>query len=147
MATVTLRPNETFESLMRRFKKTVERAGILADYREHEVFEKPSVKKKHKQIAARKRALKKARRLENFPRKSNENFRFSKDRTEKIYAAPQKNRSDFKKKFVNTPNQDNRPAYKPNQDNRPVNKPSTYSNRPSYKPNDNNRPLLKPNNK
>jgi len=43
---------------MRRFKKQCEKVGILADMRKHEHYEKPSVKKKKKAIAARKRATK-----------------------------------------------------------------------------------------
>ena len=56
MSWVKAKPNESFESLMKRFKKAVERSGILADYKKHEVYEKPSVKRKRKQAAARKRA-------------------------------------------------------------------------------------------
>ena len=44
---------------MRRFKKACEKSGVLADMRRHEAYEKPSVKKKKKAIAARKRARKK----------------------------------------------------------------------------------------
>jgi len=58
---VRLRDNESIESAIRRFKKTCEKAGILAELRKREHFEKPSIKKKKKAIAARKRALKRAR--------------------------------------------------------------------------------------
>ena len=46
---------------MRRFKKICEKAGILSEIRKHEYYEKPSVKRKKKAIAARKRAKKKGR--------------------------------------------------------------------------------------
>lgn len=46
---------------MRRFKKQCEKAGILSEIRKREHYEKPSVKKKKKSIAARKRAKKKGR--------------------------------------------------------------------------------------
>jgi len=58
---VRIRDNESIESAIRRFKKTCEKAGILAELRKREHFEKPSIKKKKKAIAARKRALKRAR--------------------------------------------------------------------------------------
>lgn len=50
---------ESFESLMRRFKKQCEKAGILSEIRKREHYDKPSVKLKKKSIAARKRAFKK----------------------------------------------------------------------------------------
>ena len=46
---------------MRRFKKQCEKSGILSEIRKREHFEKPSVKRKKKAIAARKRAKKKGR--------------------------------------------------------------------------------------
>lgn len=46
---------------MRRFKKQCEKAGILSEVRKREHFEKPSVKRKRKAIAARKRMMKKMR--------------------------------------------------------------------------------------
>ncbi len=61
MTGVRVRDNESIESAIRRFKKTCEKAGILAELRKREHFEKPSIKKKKKAIAARKRALKRAR--------------------------------------------------------------------------------------
>ena len=44
---------------MRRFKKQCEKAGILSEVRKREHYEKPSIKKKRKTVAARKRAIKK----------------------------------------------------------------------------------------
>lgn len=55
---VKLRPNETFESLLRRFKKYVVKNNIIQDYRKHEYFMKPSVRRKLKSEIARKRARK-----------------------------------------------------------------------------------------
>jgi small subunit ribosomal protein S21 len=55
---VKLRPNETFESLLRRFKKYVVKNNIIQDYRKHEYFTKPSVRRKLKSEIARKRARK-----------------------------------------------------------------------------------------
>ena len=61
MAGVRVREGESFESAMRRFKKQCEKAGILSEIRKREHYEKPSVKKKKKALAARKRAKKKGR--------------------------------------------------------------------------------------
>ena len=55
---VKLRPNETFESLLKRFKKYVVKNNIIQDYRKHEYFIKPSVRRKLKSEIARKRARK-----------------------------------------------------------------------------------------
>jgi small subunit ribosomal protein S21 len=48
---------------MRRFKKQVEKAGILSELRRREYYDKPSIRKKKKAAAARKRALKKLKRM------------------------------------------------------------------------------------
>ena len=62
MAGVRVREGESFESFMRRFKKQCEKAGILSEIRKREHYEKPSVKRKKKALAARKRAKKKGHR-------------------------------------------------------------------------------------
>lgn len=54
--------NESIESALRRFKKQIERGGILPEVRKREFYEKPSERKKKKLIAARKRLVKKSRR-------------------------------------------------------------------------------------
>ena len=56
-----VRETEPYESAIRRFKKQCEKAGILSEIRKREHYEKPSVKRKKKALAAKKRALKKAR--------------------------------------------------------------------------------------
>lgn len=61
VALIRIRDNEAFEQAFRRFKKSCEKAGILSEVKKREHFEKPSVRKKKKSIAARKRALKKGR--------------------------------------------------------------------------------------
>ena len=61
MAAIKVREGESFESAIRRFKKICEKSGILSEIRKHEAFEKPSVKRKKKSIAARKREKKKGR--------------------------------------------------------------------------------------
>ncbi|KPJ71120.1 30S ribosomal protein S21 [candidate division TA06 bacterium DG_78] len=61
MTRVTVYDGESFENAMRRFRKSVERAGILRDVKKHEVYEKPSEKRKRRMIAARKKELKRQR--------------------------------------------------------------------------------------
>ncbi len=61
MPFVRLKDGENFESAFRKFKKSCEKAGILSEVKKREHFEKPSVRLKKKSIAARKRAMKKAK--------------------------------------------------------------------------------------
>ena len=63
MPTVKVKENESFEAALKRFKKQVEKAGILTELRRREYFDKPSVRRKKKAAAARKRALKKLKRM------------------------------------------------------------------------------------
>jgi len=61
MPGVRVKEGEALENAMKRFKKQCEKAGILSEIRKREHYEKPSVKRKKKALAAKKRALKKAR--------------------------------------------------------------------------------------
>jgi len=47
--------NESIESALKRFKKKIQKAGILSEIKRRERYEKPSVKRKRKAEAARKR--------------------------------------------------------------------------------------------
>jgi small subunit ribosomal protein S21 len=58
MAGIKVRENEPFENALRRFKKQCEKAGVLSEIRTREYYEKPSVKRKRKLLAAKKKALK-----------------------------------------------------------------------------------------
>lgn len=58
MSTVKVGENENLDSALRRFKRKCARDGIIGDLRKREAYEKPSVKKKKKAEAARKRAYK-----------------------------------------------------------------------------------------
>ncbi len=58
MPVVKVRDTESFENALRKFKKQCEREGILSDVRKREHYDKPSVKKKKKVIAARKKTAK-----------------------------------------------------------------------------------------
>ena len=55
MSEVRIKENESLESALRRFKRMTARSGILAEARKREHYEKPSVKRKKKAEAARKR--------------------------------------------------------------------------------------------
>jgi small subunit ribosomal protein S21 len=52
---VIARDKEDIESLIRRFKKKVNKSGILKDLRKKEHFDKPSMAKRKKKAEARKR--------------------------------------------------------------------------------------------
>lgn len=58
MVGVRIKPDETFEHALRRFKKQCEKAGILSELRRRAHFEKPSTKRKRKALAARKKRMK-----------------------------------------------------------------------------------------
>ena len=70
MPGIKIKDNESFESALKRFKKQCEKAGILSEIRKREHYEKPSVKRKKKAIAARKRALKRMRKMQAYERRS-----------------------------------------------------------------------------
>jgi small subunit ribosomal protein S21 len=55
MSEVRVGENETIESALRRFKRKCQRSGVLAEVRKREHYEKPSVKRKKKAEAARKK--------------------------------------------------------------------------------------------
>jgi small subunit ribosomal protein S21 len=55
---VKVREGETFESALRRFNKKIKQNGILSEVRRREHYEKPSVRRKRKLVAAKKRRLK-----------------------------------------------------------------------------------------
>ena len=55
MSEVKVKENETLDSALRRFKVSCAKAGIIGEVRKREHYDKPSVKKKKKIEAARKR--------------------------------------------------------------------------------------------
>ena len=58
MAEVRVKENESRDSALRRFKRQCQRSGIQAELRKRECYEKPSVRRKKKSEAARKRKFK-----------------------------------------------------------------------------------------
>lgn len=58
MSEIRIKDNESLDSALRRWKKSCARSGVLAEVRKREHYEKPSVKRKKKSEAARKRKFK-----------------------------------------------------------------------------------------
>ncbi len=59
MPIIKVRENEPFDVALRRFKRSCEKAGILADVRNREFYEKPTtIRKRAKASAAKRRAKK-----------------------------------------------------------------------------------------
>ena len=58
MSEVKVKDNETLDSALRRFKRSCAKAGVMSEVRKREHYEKPSVKRKKKSEAARKRKFK-----------------------------------------------------------------------------------------
>lgn len=58
MAEIRVKENESLDSALRRFKRQCARSGVIAEVKKREHYEKPSVKRKKKSEAARKRKFK-----------------------------------------------------------------------------------------
>jgi len=58
MAEIKIKDNESLDNALRRFKRSCAKAGVMSDVRKHEHYEKPSVRRKKKSEAARKRKFK-----------------------------------------------------------------------------------------
>ena len=58
MSEIRVKDNESLDSALRRFKRSCAKAGVLAEVRKREHYEQPSVKRKKKSEAARKRKFK-----------------------------------------------------------------------------------------
>jgi small subunit ribosomal protein S21 len=65
MPDIRIRENESFENALKRFKKQCEKTGILSEIRKREHFEKPSLKRKRKALATKKRAMKRMRKMQD----------------------------------------------------------------------------------
>jgi small subunit ribosomal protein S21 len=61
MPLVKLKENEPFEVALRRFKRTIEKTGLLTELRAREFYEKPTAERKRKMAAAVKRHWKRVR--------------------------------------------------------------------------------------
>ena len=58
MAEIRVKENESLDQALRRFKRSCQKSGVLMELRKREHYEKPSVKRKKKSEAARKRKYK-----------------------------------------------------------------------------------------
>ncbi|MBM3119712.1 MAG: 30S ribosomal protein S21 [Chloroflexi bacterium] len=56
MPEVRLSQGESFESLLRRFSKKVQQEGIISETRRRGFYEKPSIKRKRKEAAKRRKS-------------------------------------------------------------------------------------------
>ncbi len=63
MALVEVRESESLEDALRRFRKICEREGISREIKKRSFYEKPSMKKKKKAEAKRRKLMKKIRKL------------------------------------------------------------------------------------
>ena len=61
MADTLAKENESFESLLKRFNRNVQQSGILSEVRRREHFEKPSLKRKRKEAAKRRKSARRPR--------------------------------------------------------------------------------------
>mgnify|MGYP000084450456 CR=1 FL=1 len=61
MPTIRVKENEPFEVALRRFKRTIEKSGLLTELRAREFYEKPTAERKRKKAAAVKRHYKRLR--------------------------------------------------------------------------------------
>ena len=61
MPTVRVKENEPFEVAMRRFKRNIEKTGLLTELRAREFYENPTSERKRKHAAAVKRHYKRLR--------------------------------------------------------------------------------------
>ncbi len=55
MSEIKVKENESLDNALRRFKRQCARAGVISEVKKRQCYEKPSVKKKKKSEAARKR--------------------------------------------------------------------------------------------
>jgi small subunit ribosomal protein S21 len=64
MTTIRVKDNEPFDVALRRFKRTIEKLGLLTDLRAREFYEKPTAERKRKKAAAVKRNYKRIRAMQ-----------------------------------------------------------------------------------
>ena len=58
MSEIKHQKGESFDTALRRYKRSCQKAGVLSEVRKREHYEKPSVKRKLNSEAARKRKFK-----------------------------------------------------------------------------------------
>ena len=58
MPLIKVRDDESLENALKRFKRKCEKSGVLSEIKKRQHYEKPSVRRKRKALAARKKLLK-----------------------------------------------------------------------------------------
>ncbi|NLY36459.1 MAG: 30S ribosomal protein S21 [Tissierellia bacterium] len=61
MTGIKVRPNESIDSALKRFKRETSKAGLMAEIKKRKHYEKPSVKRKKKSDAAKRKRKKTSR--------------------------------------------------------------------------------------
>lgn len=61
MTKIKVKENEELDHALRRFKKECQKSGIISEIRKHEFYEKPSVKRKKKILAAQRKQKKRGK--------------------------------------------------------------------------------------
>lgn len=64
IAHITVEENEPLEKAIKRFKRMVEKEGIIREWKKREYFEKPSTIKNRKKKALERKKLKKLRKIQ-----------------------------------------------------------------------------------
>ncbi|MBZ4681419.1 30S ribosomal protein S21 [Thermodesulfobacterium sp.] len=64
MAGIVVKDGESLEQALKRFKRLVEKTKILSEVKKREFYEKPGVRRRKKMQAARKKLLKKLKKLQ-----------------------------------------------------------------------------------
>lgn len=61
MTKIKVKENEELDHALRRFKKECQKSGIISEIRKHEFYEKPSVRRKKKILAAQRKQKKRGK--------------------------------------------------------------------------------------
>jgi len=64
LAGIIVREGESFEQALKRFKRLVEKTKILSEVKKREFYEKPGIRRRKKTQAARKKLLKKLKKIQ-----------------------------------------------------------------------------------
>lgn len=64
MAGIVIKDGESFEQALKRFKRLVEKTKILSEVKKREFYEKPGVRRRKKMQAARKKLIKKLKKIQ-----------------------------------------------------------------------------------
>ncbi|MDP8323374.1 MAG: 30S ribosomal protein S21 [Candidatus Stygibacter australis] len=66
MPKVLAKDNEPFQVTLRRFKKSCEKAALLSDIKKNQYFEKPTIERRRKLNAAKRKAVKQQRKMARY---------------------------------------------------------------------------------